>query len=422
MAEGGHRLKERTADAGHPKGAVKLHRLVLVGIAFALVWAVQAAHANGEGFEDWLENVKAEAAQRGLASEAISAALGRTTYLDRVVELDRRQPEMTQTFWRYIDRSVTPERIADGRAYLEACAPLLNEVYERFGVPPRLLVALWGAESDYGRSQGDFDVVSAIATLAFDSRRSSFFRQQLFALLDLIQRGDISYDVRGSWAGAIGPLQFMPTTIRDYAVDFDGDGRRDLQGDTPDVLASAANYLAGSGWNRRSSWGQEARLPDQFEYAESGLEIERPVYDWRTMGVEDIQGTSLPDGNTTASVLLPAGARGPAFLVYHNFRVILRWNNSVLYALAVGHLSDRIGGGGPLLSPRPAEELALTRYDVVEIQSLLLNMGFEAGEPDGIVGERTRRAIRMFQKSVELPADGYPDPGLLQQLRMRAMN
>lgn len=405
------------------KGILRLRRLALGCVAFgAALSVVCAARADRDGFPGWLKYVKAEAAQRGLLVEPVAEALQRATYLDRVLELDRRQPELTQTFWRYIDRSVTAERIANGCAYLEGYEPLLQDVYKRYGVPPRILVALWGLETDYGRSQGDYDAVSAIATLAFDSRRSSFFRQQLFALFELIGRGDVAYDVTASWAGAIGQPQFMPTTFRDYAVDLDGNGRRDLRDSLPDVFASAANYLAASGWNRRGNWGQEVLLPEAFDYLASGMEVERPVYEWRAIGVRDIEGADLADDSTTASVLLPAGARGPAFLVYHNFRAILRWNNSVLYALAVGHLSDRIGGGGPLLSVRPAEELALTRYDVVEMQSLLANMGFEAGEPDGIVGERTKRAIRMFQKSIELPADGYPDPGLLQQLRRRAVN
>lgn len=394
-----------------------------VGVILAAFFGASgSARAEPPRFEAWLEDVKAEAAGRGLTGDAVGEAMARVRYLDRVLELDRRQPELTQTFWKYIDARVTPERIADGQGYLYTYESLLNEVYRRYGVQPRVLVALWGLESDYGRSQGDFEVVSAVATLAFDSRRNSFFREQLFALLALVQRGDVPVDVTGSWAGAIGQPQFMPTTFRDYAIDFDGDGRRDLRDSVPDILASAASYLAASGWTRRASWGYEVSLPEQFDFTETGLEVEKPVYEWKRSGVRSIDGTDLADSDMKASLLLPAGARGPAFLVYRNFRAILRWNNSVLYALTVGHLSDRLAGGGPLLSPRPAVEVPLTRYDVVEMQSMLTTLGFEPGEPDGILGDKTRRAIRMFQKSVELPADGYPDPALLEQLRGRSVN
>lgn len=379
--------------------------------------------AAQENFETWLEGIRAEAASKGLAGGAIDEALARARYVDRVVELDGRQPELTQTFWRYLDARITSERVATGQANFYAHEQLLKEIYQRYGVQPRVLVALWGFESDYGRSQGDFEVISSLATLAFDSRRSAFFKQQLFAALELIQRGDVPANVLGSWAGAIGQPQFMPTTWRDYAVDFDGDGRRDLLGSLPDVFASAANYLATSGWDKHASWGHEVWLvPEQFDYFEAGLQVERPVYEWQRLGVRDIGGGNLPDTDIKASVLLPAGAKGPAFIVYRNFRAILRWNNSVLYALAVGHLSDRIGGGGPLACPRPWEEVPLSRYDVVEIQSMLTGLGFEPGAPDGIIGENTSRAVRMFQKSVELPADGYPDAGLLQQLRTRFVN
>jgi membrane-bound lytic murein transglycosylase B len=391
-------------------------------ILAAFLGAAGSARAEPPGFEMWLGDVKAEAAGTGLTGDAVDEAMARVRYLDRVLELDRRQPELTQTFWKYIDARITPERIADGQGYLYTYESLLKEVYRRYGVQPRVLVALWGLESDYGRSQGDFEVASAVATLAFDSRRNSFFREQLFALLALVQRGDVPADVTGSWAGAIGQPQFMPTTFRDYAIDFDGDGRRDLRDSVPDILASAANYLAASGWTRRASWGYEVSLPEQFDFTETGLEVEKPVYEWKRSGVRSIDGTDLADSDMKASLLLPAGARGPAFLVYRNFRAILRWNNSVLYALAVGHLSDRLAGGGPLLSPRPAVEVPLTRYDVVEMQSMLTALGFEPGEPDGILGDKTRRAIRMFQKSVALPADGYPDPALLEQLRGRSVN
>jgi len=402
----------------------RLSRIPIVaGVVLALLIGAGAGAGAEQppGFAPWLEEVRAETLGSGLASSAVDEALGSVVYLDRVIELDRRQPELTQTFWRYLDSRVNDDRIARGQTYLAAYHSLLDEVYRQYGVPPRILVALWGMESDYGRIQGDFPVVSAVATLAYDARRSAFFRQQLFAVLDLIERGDVPPDLRGSWAGAIGQPQFIPTTFSNFAVDFDGDGYRDLRGSIPDVLASAARYLSASGWKPDAGWGQEVWLPGGFDYLETGLEVEKPVDDWRRLGVRQTDGSELPSSELYATVLLPAGASGPAFLVYRNFRAILKWNNSVLYALAVGYLSDRLAGGGPLVAERPVQEVPLSRWDVVEMQSRLASLGFEPGEPDGVVGERTRRAIRLFQKSVALPPDGYPDPGLLQQLRGQVM-
>lgn len=395
-------------------------RQLICLLAAAAVVSATAAHAEDVSFDAWVEQVRAEAAQRGLSSPAVQSALADIKFIDRVIELDRRQPELTQSFWRYTDARITEARIAQGRAYLNAYEPLLEQVRARWGVPPQVLVALWALESDFGRIQGDFEVVSSVATLSHDSRRASFFRQQLFAALELIESGDLAPDVRGSWAGAIGQPQFIPTTIRGYAVDFDQDGRRDLCASLPDVFASAANYLHASGWNSGSGWGQEVSLPLNFDYLQTGLEVEKSVRAWQSMGVRQADGSDLPDSDLPGTVLLPAGVNGPAFLVHRNFRVILKWNNSVLYALAVGLLSDRIAGGGPLITQRWGEEVPLTRWDVVELQSRLTTMGFESGEPDGVVGEKTRRAIRLFQRSVALPADGYADAGLLQQLRSQS--
>lgn len=379
-----------------------------------------AAYSEDPAFDTWMEGVRAEAAQRGFTSPAVEMALAGAQPLDRVLELDRRQPELTQTFWRYVDARVTDARIAQGQMYLDAYAPLLSAIGARWGVPPQVLVAFWGLESDFGRIQGDFEVVSATATLAYDSRRSGFFRQQLLAALELIDRGDLAPDARGSWAGAIGQPQFIPTTIRAYAVDYDGDGRRDLCGSLADVFASAANFLHSSGWNSRAGWGEEVRLPDGFDYLEAGLDVDKPVRTWQAMGVRRADGAELDGLDQSAALLLPAGVNGPVFLVRQNFRVILKWNNSVLYALAIGHLADRIAGGAPLVAQRLGDEVPLTRYDVVELQSRLGALGYEPGEADGVVGEKTRRAIRLFQRSQALPADGYADAGLLFQLREQA--
>ena len=392
----------------------------VIAVVLAMAAGTAAAYSEDPAFDAWMEGVRAEAAQRGFTSPAVEMALAGAQPLDRVLELDRRQPELTQTFWRYVDARVTDARIAQGQMYLDAYAPLLSAIGARWGVPPQVLVAFWGLESDFGRIQGDFEVVSATATLAYDSRRSGFFRQQLLAALELIDRGDLAPDARGSWAGAIGQPQFIPTTIRAYAVDYDGDGRRDLCGSLADVFASAANFLHSSGWNSRAGWGEEVRLPDGFDYLEAGLDVDKPVRTWQAMGVRRADGAELDGLDQSAALLLPAGVNGPVFLVRQNFRVILKWNNSVLYALAIGHLADRIAGGAPLVAQRLGDEVPLTRYDVVELQSRLGALGYEPGEADGVVGEKTRRAIRLFQRSQALPADGYADAGLLFQLREQA--
>lgn len=394
---------------------------IIIAVISVLAAGSAAAQSGDAAFDAWVEQVRIEAGQRGLTSPAVQLALADIQHVDRVIELDHRQPELTQTFWRYLDARVTDARVAQGQTYRDAYDPLLSDIAARWQVPPQIIVALWALESDFGRIQGDFGVVSSVATLAYDSRRSGFFRQQLFATLELIDQGDLPPDVRGSWAGAIGQPQFMPTSIKAYAVDYDGDGRRDLCGSLGDVFASAANFLHANGWNGRAGWGEEVVLPAGFDYLDSGIEVEKPVRVWRMMGVGRADGLELADVDQSAALLLPAGVAGPAFLVRRNFRVILKWNNSVLYALAVGHLADRIAGAGPLLTQRWGEEVPLTRYDVVELQARLYALGFEPGDADGVVGEKTRRAIRLFQQSVALPADGYADPGLLQQLRGQSL-
>lgn len=384
------------------------------------VLVTNQAQSEPPGFADFLEQIRAEAIASGMPEASVSPALASAVFLDRVVYLDQRQPEFTQTFWRYLETRISAARIDQGRSLLVAYQPLLDDIYSRYGVPPQMLVALWGMESDYGRIQGDFSCVSALSTLAFDSRRSSFFRQQLMALLQLIARGDVETYAQCSWAGAVGQPQFIPTTFRDYAVDFDGDGRRDLFYDVPDVLASAASYLSARGWDPQGSWGHEVMLPTGFDYAETGLDVQKTLTQWRALGVSQPNGEPLPSRDLMASILLPAGASGPAFMVYKNFRVILAWNNSILYALAVGHLSDRLAGAGPLWAQRPmVDPDPLSRQDVVTIQVLLSQLGYETGEPDGLIGPKTQRAIRAYQKDASLPADGFPDAALLALLRSR---
>ncbi|MHA1114332.1 MAG: lytic murein transglycosylase, partial [Alphaproteobacteria bacterium] len=265
--------------------------------------------------------------------------------IPRVIELDRRQPEFTLTLKQYLDRVVPATRVAKGRAKLRENQALLDEVGARFGVQPRFIVALWGIETDFGRVDGGFPVVAALATLAHDGRRSAYFRKELLNALHILEEGHIApAAMKGSWAGAMGQSQFMPSSFRRFAVDYDGDGRRDIWRTRADVFASAANYLARSGWKGDQTWGRAVRPPDGFDAATAGLKVRRGLRDWQRLGVRRADGSDLPSRNLAASVLFPAGPQGPAFVVYENFRVILKWNRSNYFALAVGLLADRIGG------------------------------------------------------------------------------
>lgn len=397
-------------------GLKGLRCLVAVLLGFA---AASSPAAAGEPFQAWLSELRRDALGRGISAATLDAALTGVQPNPRIIELDRRQPEFTQTFWTYLDQRISTQRVARGRALLEEHRALLDAVHRRYGVPPRFLVAFWGLESNFGDFTGDYRLFPSLATLAHDGRRGDFFREQLFAALELVQRGDISARATASWAGAMGQPQFIPTTYRDFAVDFDGSGHRDLWGSLADVFASAANYLIKAGWEPAYTWGREVRIPSTFDYAASGLDNRLSLPVWQRMGVRQADGSDLPAVDIAGSVIFPGGAgRGPAFIVYGNFHTIMAWNRSVLYAISVGHLADRLGGEGPLRTPRPAHtEVPLSRRDVMEIQRHLVDLGFDTGGVDGLVGRSTRSAIRSFQQQASLPADGHPTAELLARLR-----
>jgi len=368
-------------------------------------------------FGPWLEDLKEEARQIGVGEATIQRVLAGIKPLPRVIELDRRQPEFMLTFWSYLQRSINDKRINSARALMVRHRELLEKISAQYGVQSRFLVSFWGLESNFGEYTGSFPVAGALVTLAHDRRRARFFRAQLLAVLKLMDRGDIAADAKGSWAGAMGNHQFIPTTYRDFAVDFDGDGKRDLWNSLPDIFASAANYLSRSGWDAKRTWGREVRLPKEFNFELAGLTIGKSLADWQKIGVRRADGRDLPRVDIEGSIVLPAGSQGPAFLVYKNYRTILVWNRSILYALAVGHLADRIGGGGGLLAKPTKGDVPMSRRDIVALQTVLAEKGFDAGGADGIVGPATRQAIKAFQKSVNLPPDGYPSMGLLERLR-----
>ncbi len=390
-------------------------------IAFLFLAPAIGARAQDAGFDAWLDGVRRDAAEAGISQATIAAALSGLTPIERVLELDRRQPEFTRTFWSYLDRAVTQGRVDRGRALLAKHGELLRRIRQRYNVQPGYLVAFWGLESNFGKYTGGFSVIGALATLAYDARRGAFFRGQLLDALRILDQGHVSVaEMEGSWAGAMGQLQFIPSTFVNYAVDFDGDGRRNIWTDLPDVFGSAANYLSSIGWRGDERWGREVRLPADFDWELAGLKLRKPIAEWRRLGIRRADGGALPAADISGAIVAPGGHKGPAFLVYGNFHKILNWNRSLLYAIAVGHLADRIAGRGPLLAARPAKEEPLSRAQVEEMQGLLGALGFNAGEPDGLVGSQTRAALRAFQRAAKVPPDGYPTPELLASIRRRA--
>lgn len=378
--------------------------------------AVDTSADTQRRLASWLADVRAQALAAGVRASTLDAALNGAQYLPRVVELDRAQPEFTRPIWDYLDTAVSPQRVATG---LEKQAQVQREVAAaaaRYGVPAEVLVAIWGMESNYGSNYGSTPTIDALATLGVDGRREAFARRELLAALTIVDNGDIDRDhMVGSWAGAMGQTQFLPTNFLAYAVDADGDGKRDIWGSMTDVMASTAHFLSRSGWQAGQPWGAEVRLPAGFDPALADASERRPSAQWAAAGVQAQHG-ALPD-LTDAELLLPAGARGPAFLVGPNFRVILRYNNSVSYALAVSLLSQRLAGGPAVVAPWPRELRPLSRSETRELQEALNARGFDSGTPDGVVGAATQRAIRAYQRASGIPADAYPTEDLLGRLR-----
>lgn len=375
------------------------------------------AESTQPSFEEWRDQFRGEALASGISAETFDRAFADVQPDPSVIVADRSQPEFTRPVWQYLEGAISATRVRNGQRLLGEHAATLDEIEARYGVDRETLVAVWGLESSFGQIMGGKSVIRSLATLAHEGRRPAFARSQLLAALQIIQSGDVSPTrMSGSWAGAMGQTQFIPTTYNTHAVDFDGDGRRDIWNSAGDALASAAHYLQASGWKTQQPWGFEARLPDGFDYALADSEVRKPVGEWKRLGL-----SGLPAGqdHAMASLLLPAGYRGPAFLVLDNFRAILRYNNSSSYALAIGLLSDRFKGRGEVAGSWPRGEQPLTRSERLELQERLITSGYEPGEPDGIIGANTRRAIRSFQQRLGWPADGHPTQELLGQLRAK---
>ncbi|MCQ4257034.1 lytic murein transglycosylase [Stutzerimonas stutzeri] len=368
-----------------------------------------------QSFAQWREEFRNEALQAGISEQVFDRAFAGVTPDPSIITADRSQPEFTRPVWQYLEGALSKQRVSAGRNLLDRHQATLNDIEARYGVDRNTLVAIWGLESSFGQIMGDKGVIRSLATLAHEGRRPGFAKSQLLAALEILQHGDVSADqLRGSWAGAMGQTQFIPTTYNTHAVDFDGDGRRDIWNSSADALASAAHYLKASGWKAGQPWGFEVSLPDGFDYAQADNSIRKPLSEWRRLGL-----SGIPAGmeDTSASLLLPAGYRGPAFLVLDNFRAILRYNNSSSYALAIGLLSERFEGAGQVRGSWPQGEQPLSRSERLELQERLTERGFDPGTADGIIGANTRSAIRRFQQQLGWPADGHPTQELLGRLR-----
>ena len=314
---------------------------ILLFLLFLTTGYAIVADAQEEDFAAWVAAFHQDALAEGISSETLDAVLPGLTFRARVVELDRRQPEGTLTYAEYLSRVLPPARVNRGKRLLRKHRALLTEIGDAYGVQPRFIVALWGIESDFGRVTGGFPVLDSLATLAFDGRRGEFFRGQLLEALRIVDDGHIQPDkMLGSWAGAMGQSQFMPSSFQRFAVDHDGDGRRDIWGTLPDVFASAANYLAEAGWKQDQTWGRQVRLPEGFDLDLKGLEVKKSLGEWQAVGVRRSNGDDLPTRQLTASLILPSGPGGPAFLTYPNYRVLLKWNRSHYFATTVGQFAD----------------------------------------------------------------------------------
>ena len=409
--------RRRRADAGL---TMQRFRFAAASLAASLL-AMSAAHAaapcrTAGSYEAWLAGFEREAAAAGISQQTIAQAAPYLTYDQRIVNIDHGQRVFTQTFLEFSDRMAAAYRIQRGAALIKANAPVFAHIDQQYGVPAPVIVSFWGLESDFGTNMGNYRSLSSIASLAYDCRRADRFRAQLLDALRLVQRGDLTPDdMIGSWAGELGQTQMMPSEYYHYAVDYSGDGRRNLLRNVPDVLASTANYLAGLGWKRGEPWLTEVRVPETLPWDQADLAVQLPRAKWAAYGVTLADGRALPADNLPASLLLPMGRFGPAFLVYSNFQVYLQWNNSLVYSTTAAYLATRIAGATPLHRGTPPPALAFN--DVKEMQALLVRAGYDVGTVDGFLGLKTRQAVKVMQMKYRLPADSYPTAELLAHMR-----
>ena len=379
--------------------------------------AIRAAAAN---FRHCIEGLWPAAARRRISRSVFQAYTASLTPDLRIMDLLDNQPEFTKSFWDYLDILVTNERIEQGRGLLERYRSVFDAMERAYGVDRHIIAAIWGVETNYGTLTGDRPVVRSTATLACIGRRQNYFREEFLSTLEILQRGDVRPDrLVGSWAGAFGPTQFMPTAFKKYAVDFDRDGRRDVVDSVPDIIASTANNLKKDGWITGQTWGYEVVVPATFNFMLADHTRPMSIRDWERQGIKRANGQPFLRPDDKAFLLVPAGIQGPGFLMLTNFSVIMKYNPAEAYALAIGHLADRLRGGGAFIQDWPRYERVLSRAERLELQQLLARHGYDVGEPDGHLGAKTRSAIRDFQaKNGRIP-DGFVSAGVLDQLRAR---
>ena len=392
-------------------------RQVIFGAMAGAILAPQA-RAQANGFQNWIAAFRGRARAAGITDRTFQAAFADVRYLPDSIERDRNQAEFVKPLAAYMATATSDARVINGRENARRHAGVLAAIDQRFGVEGHVVTSVWGMESNYGQRRGDVPLIATLATLAYDGRRGRFFEQQLIAALRIVQNGDvIPRNMTGSWAGAMGHTQFIPTSYEAYAVDFTGDGRRDIWSDDPtDALASTAAYFRRFGWQRGQPWGVEVILPRGFDYNQTGRAVTRSPADWAAQGVRGTDGRPVANYGS-ADLITPTGAGGPAFLIFGNFDVIARYNNAEAYIIGVGHLSDRIRGGGPLRSSWPAGERRLRRAERVELQQRLTRAGFSTRGIDGRIGPNSRAAIRAYQQSQGMIPDGHPSIALLERLR-----
>ena len=397
------------------KSALKLALVLLGSLMAGPVVAATCVNTNGS-YESWLAAFKKDAAAQGISPRVIAEASPHMTFDPAIIKRDHGQQVFSQTFLQFSDRMVGGPRIPNGQAKIKQHAALFDKIEKQYGVPAPVLVAFWGLESDFGGNFGNYKVLSAIATLAYDCRRGEFFRTQLFDALRIVERGDQPVDVIGDWAGEFGGMQFTASDYLKNGVDFDGDGRRDLTNSIPDTLASAANFLVSLGWQRGQPWLQEVTVPREMPWDQADLTIQHPVSQWAAWGVKAAHG-ALADANLPASMILPMGRLGPAFLVYPNFKAFLGWNSAYVYSTTVAYFATRIAGAPNVSHAAATTVVPLTSPQVMELQRLLTKAGYEGvGEIDGKVGSGTRAAVKKAQMKLGLPADSYPTVELLERL------
>lgn len=398
------------------------------GISLSARPVLRPQHLNGSpvlssknaAFQRWVNRFKSNARGRGIRRSVVDRAFQGVRYNTDIIAKDRNQAEFKKQIWDYLDNAVSSDRIEKGLRALRQHARVLSQIERTYGVEKEVVAAIWGLETYYGERRGTYNVVEAMATLSFDGRRGAFFEKQLFATMQILQAGDVSpRNMTGSWAGAMGHTQFIPTSFLAYAVDFTGDGRRDIWGRNPaDALASTAAYLKRFGWQKGQPWGVEVRLPQEFNAGLASRKIRKSPSQWAALGIRDMAGRKVPNYGA-ASVLLPAGTKGAAFLIFDNFRVIERYNNADAYVIGVGHLSDRLQGGPPIQASWPRGYKPLNFDQRKQMQRKLQQLGYGIEKIDGIVGPNTVAAIRAFQRTVGVEQDGYPSQEVLRLLRLR---